>query len=346
MRKPAVVVAVASLLAVLGASGVCSGDDATTQAAQRYREGIAAFKRWDFDAARVSLLQAYALDPEPKYLWNLAITEAKANRPVDALGHFKAYLGLPVATEEDRKKARPLIADAESKTGHLVVVAPANAVVSIDGSEITPFPPDGVIDVTSGRHVVEARLGTNAMSSVAEPGAGDTVRVSLNLVGPPAPPLLAEVQTAPSAATLPPGSAVAPTADSSPARTPASNARWIVAGGLTIAGVASLFTGGVFFANAGSEKATWQGLDAKTGPCPQPPVSSSCIALKDAADARSRDQNLGGVFVGAGAALVVAGIVTWVVWPKSRDARDAMGTGFVAPVVGSGGAGATWVQSF
>src|SRR5579872_3304335 len=77
--------------ALVGASaGPALADDKATREAQaRFEEGIRRVKAGDYEAARMSFVQAYSVLKRPEILWNLALSEQKSGHLVDAIGHFK-----------------------------------------------------------------------------------------------------------------------------------------------------------------------------------------------------------------------------------------------------------------
>lgn len=311
-------------------------------AEERYREGFDAFKRWNFEAARRAFLQAYTIDPKPKYLWNLAVSEVKSSHPAEGLTHFRQYFAGPDATPKDREQARVLMSEAEAKTGHVVVQAPAGASLFVDG-ERSKVPQGQPVDVTPGSHSIEIRMNEIAIAREFDVRAGETQEMRFD--APPAPtpaPHPPEVTPAPSVPPPPAGELPATTAAPRP-----ETARWVTSGAMVGLGVAGLVAGGVFYANASSDYSKWQSLSAQTGVCPQPPTSPACTSLKSAWNARGNDQTLGGAFVGLGSTLVIAGVATWIVWPLfGRKSTADNPAEFVTAIVFSGGGGATWNGSF
>lgn len=75
---------------VAASASARAGDISTREAEARFQEGLARVKSHDFEAARVSFAQAYAVLHRPQILWNLALAEEKTARVVEALQHFRA----------------------------------------------------------------------------------------------------------------------------------------------------------------------------------------------------------------------------------------------------------------
>jgi hypothetical protein len=326
------------LVVLLAAPSMAYADD-KAEAAQMYRAGTDRFMRRDFEGARAAFLQAYSLDPLPRYLWDLALSEHNLNLPVDALGHFRKYLSLPAVDDEHRRKARRPMGEAEAKTGHAVLDVPPGAVVTADGRELTLYA-DHTIDFLPGKHTIEARSGTSKASAVIEAKAGETVHPDLRFE---APPPLAPVAQAPSPLPPTPSLPEEPPHAPAPVGSSSSTAKWITAGAVGGVGVASLVISGVFFANASGQNDTIQSASAQAGVCPQPPTTPQCINLANAVNAKANDENLGRGFLIGGGLLVAGAIVTVLVWPRAHDVSSV---GFVAPVALPGGGGALWTGSF
>jgi len=331
MRKGPVCVALLLVGLARPASSVAS-PEANALAQQRYDEGLAALDKQDFEGARLSLLQAYAIDPQPKYLFSLAVAEDKAGHALEALGHLRQYEALPTTTEADRDKARAVVAAAAGKVGHVRVEAPPSTAIVVDGSTpagVTPLA--APIDLAPGRHTLEARLGANVASTVVSPQGGETV--------------VWQLQFAPAAPTAPapvPATTLAPTYDTPSGKPPAS-ARWLASAGLFVAGLGTVAVMGGFLSAASDEADKWSVLAAQTGTCPQPPMNPQCTALKDAADRRATDENVAiGLGVTAGA-LAVAAVVTFLVWPERKAAASRA---WIGPLVAPGVGGAQWSQAF
>src|SRR5215469_2914549 len=102
MRRATGALAVAAILA---AAVPARADDVTSKEAQaRFEEGLVRVKDGDFEGARVSFAQAYAVLKKADILWNLALAEQKSGHPVEAIGHFK-QLQHDARTDADRVNA-------------------------------------------------------------------------------------------------------------------------------------------------------------------------------------------------------------------------------------------------
>lgn len=331
MRRGPVCIALV-LLGLAGAPPAVASPEANALAQQRYDEGIAALDKQDFEAARLSLLQAYAIDPQPRYLFSLAVAEEKAGHALEALGHLRQYEALPTTTDADRGNAAAAIAEAAGKVGHVRVEAPPSTAIVIDGKAsagVTPL--SAPIDLAPGRHTLEARLGANVASTVVSPQGGETVVWQLQFA------LAAPTVPAPAPATN-----LTPTYDTPSGKPPAS-ARWLASAGLFVAGLGTVAVMGGFLAAANDEADRWSVLAAHTGACPQPPMNPQCTALKESADRRVTDQNAAiGLGITAGA-LAVAAVVTFLVWPERKAAAPRA---WIGPLLAPRGGGAQWSLAF
>jgi hypothetical protein len=237
---------------------------AESQADQRHNEGKRAFAKSDFEGARQSFLQAYALDPEPKFLWDLALSETKSGHALDALQHFKKYLSLSAATAADQANAKPFLVDLEGKTGHLVIDAPKGTRLSLDGSSIERDA-DGAVDVLPGKHRLEGKLlEKTEMADVEAPaGAKTSVRLVFDMQ---------------SAATATPNSAPAMPVDaprdrpSEPTSGGGATGTWV---GLTLIGVGAVAGAtAIGFALGSSHQANVESQQRD----PNDPTGSKCAA--------------------------------------------------------------------
>src|SRR5579885_1111919 len=78
------------------ASAQGAQDDALTKAARaRFPEGVDAFDKGNYEAARASFKQAYALKQHPAVLLNLAQSSLKSGHYLEAAKFFQQYLNDP-----------------------------------------------------------------------------------------------------------------------------------------------------------------------------------------------------------------------------------------------------------
>ena len=111
---------------------------------QRFMEGVAALKNGKYEEARISFQQSYALKPAPAALRNLAATELKTGRYVDAARHFTTYLKTTKPSEIDRPGVvQQGLAEAKSHCGMLLVeTSVPGAEIAVDGEMVGRTPLD------------------------------------------------------------------------------------------------------------------------------------------------------------------------------------------------------------
>src|SRR5271165_1856665 len=101
--------------------------------------GVKLYKEHRYEAARDAFDKAYKLDPQPGTLLNLALSELKADQPVEAAAHFREYLRASHEPEAKLESVRttylPL---AESEIAQLDIQTSAAAEVFVDGAALSP----------------------------------------------------------------------------------------------------------------------------------------------------------------------------------------------------------------
>ena len=145
---------------VLAASSHARADDdrANREAEARFKEGLARVKSKDFEAARLSFEQAYAVLHRPLILWNLALSEEKTSRPLEALAHFR-QVAREAPSDEDRASAQKHVDSLLGELSRIDVQAPPGTTFALDGASAAGTAPLGdPFDVVPGHHVVAANL--------------------------------------------------------------------------------------------------------------------------------------------------------------------------------------------
>jgi hypothetical protein len=317
MRKRTL--ALALLLALTVAAPCAAGPAEIARAEQLHKEGIAAIRRWEFEAGRKAFSEAYALDARSAFLLDLGLSEIQADRPAEGLTHLRRYLALPEAKADDPKKTervRGLMAEAEAKTAHLMVSAPAGSVLALDG-RATSAPEGSPLDVMPGQHTVEVRTqGGATVARTIEAHPGETLNLPFDVHDSPAPQ-----QPAPGVASPQPSPPLEPAQrDVGAGYTPprSQTARYVTSGALLGAGIVGLALGGVFTAKAGDDQSRRTQASTMQSYCVQPPSTPSCTEESNAAHALASDRNTATLFFVGGAALAVAGVTSWFLWPKPR----------------------------
>jgi hypothetical protein len=328
---------VAALLT--GAPAVVRADETAEREAQaRFEEGLARVKAGDFEAARISFTQAYAVLKRPRILLNLALTEEKTEHLAEALAHFKQISRESSTSEADRADAQAHVAALMPRTAHIEVHAPIGAPLMLDGGPlafVSPLPE--ALDVTPGHHVVEARLTQGERAIVVDAIAGQVAQADFagGEAIRPLPPAMPAPGTNVAAANPP--SALPP----APEPKKQSNARAITVASIGGAGLVSLAVGFGFAVAANNLSDDMHVLQAMNPSCPPQPTAGPCLDLANDASTRSDDINAARIFIVAGGVLVVGAVATWLFWPRHSPQAVA-----VVPAVSEHQAGATLIGRF
>jgi hypothetical protein len=327
-------------------------DKASREAQARFEEGVARVKDGDFEAARISFAQAYAVLHKPDILWNLALAEQKSGHPLEAIGHFK--LLQPGLKGAEKAAAAKHVAELSALTAHVDVAAPAGAQVLIDGAAIGVAPLGDVVDVTAGRHHVEIR-GAQGGSKAADTDAvtGQVVRVNFiqGETGPGAGGeaaagvgLEAGASAAPTGAS--PGAAGSPPSDATAARGSGHATFWDARGitVVTLGGLALVSAGfAIGFAAASNNDASSAGTLRAQNPSCAGSSSAGCQELASTVSSQHGAYVASEGFWIAGVMLAAGAAGAYFLWP--RGSESAVGV-HVVPSVAPGGAGAIAVGSF
>jgi tetratricopeptide (TPR) repeat protein len=310
-------------------SPTATDDAATRDAKARFDEGLKRYEKGDFEGARVAFQQAYAVLHAVDILYNLALSELRSNRPVEALHHLQEYVKDKRVTEEERSKASKYLAEAHGKTGHVFVEAPSGSVVLMDDQALDKKAPiKDPVDVTSGKHVCQVRLPdkTQTVEVIAQPGQSVTVRFGGES------PIVTEGPT-----TGPDG------VDHPPSGSTPSTGKIATIVGLSAAAVGAIIGGVIFKLGQDSARSDAQDISSRVscgGPAPPP----DCATLKDKGNTYDTDRTLAVIFFAGGAALAAGAIATIALWPneKSQPIRGS----HLTPVLSAGGGGLVWSGSF
>jgi len=339
-----------------------SDDPSITDAArQRFQEGVELFDKGKYEEARASFLQAYALKPHPTVLLNLAYSEVRCGRPVDAARHFTEFLrNNPNAPKAERDSATQGLSQARFYTARLEIKSDVtNAEVIIDGVVVGRTPLRDPIDVNPGTRNVEVRpqdkrgktVSANAILRQVE-----TVNIYFNSAPPP--PVVTPPKTQPEPPPPPPPTdpQQQPEVTDEPDQQPPPDTtqstssfttqgrkpfvRWViddkvawVSSGLTVVG---LGVGIGFAIGAASQNnrvnttadqimAEAKDKNVTNAPCynPTPYFAPACSRLKDEMNTRDTYKNVSiGGFVVAGVGAVGTGVLYFVrTSPKTKTAQ-------------------------
>ena len=303
------------------------------------RDGERAFKAGEYEKARVKFSAAYGVIPSVDILWNIATSEFKAGRAVESLKHFRQYIHDPKARPERKKEAEvDYVPAALKQAGHVDVVAPDGAAITVDSAAVGTTPLSDGIDLQPGAHKIAARLGdkTDVQDVSAAPGQAITVKfLGSGGVG-------AVVAVGPSTEPAVPAGGIGGTHVDPPAE-PDRGSHWGAGKIITVAGlgVGALVSGGVsilMFSDASSKDDEAAKLRASNpAGCASDATTLVCRQLQTKLDDRDSSSSAGGIFVGGAVAFAAGAIVAAVFYPNTKDARVGKGvtrgtsTGWLLP---------------
>jgi hypothetical protein len=333
-------------------------DDPTLKAARaRFNEGVEYFDKGQFENARASFLQAYALRKHPAVLENLAQSCLRSGHILEAAKYFQQYLRESSSlTSTQRADAEKGLAEARTKLGRLEVSALGGAEIFVDGEHVGTAPLTESVDVEPGTHTVKANSDSKAVSV----NAGQVLPVKFGLGGG------GSAAVAPTATVPPPGPsaqpeepASSPSSDATPSANPPPSGEsgpgilsppkstapvWIGAGvGVAGFGVAILF--GVFKGSANSNYQNVMNTISEAAASSTPPISTKGLCTNPPTRFASACQNLQtdynqvnsdataanvGIIVGAVGLAFGAG---WYLFAPKRDAKDSTSTSSFVPII-------------
>jgi hypothetical protein len=335
-------VGVAGLPAGAWGSDSAPATAAEREAQSRFEEGLARVKATNFEGARMSFTQAYAVLRKPAILWNLALSEERTGHPLDALAHFKSFAGV-AATSDDRVAVDRHIADLRAQLGHLDVSAAMGAQIFVDGSPTGVAPWSEPLDLAPGHHHVQARTPQDLQEGDVDVGAGLTVKLALTPPAPAAPTGARPSSAAPSIPAA--GDGPNDRERAAPARGEPSLARVLTVVGVGTLAALSVAVGAYFALQSQAERNTadrFRGL-YPSDYCFGMSATSVCTQWNGAVTAQNRDATFSnGLYIGAGV-LAAGALATWLFWPPSSRAAQAWR---VAPSIGVEGAGFAAARTF
>ncbi len=350
-----------AIVAVLGALSTASVASASPQqpasaaggarpeamADARFKAGLAAYDKGNYEAARLEFLQAQAIYPRASILRNLALSELHTGRPLEALQHLRTFLADPGTSADKRALGERSLAEAYAQTGHLSITAPDGSHVKVDGKDVGIAPLKDAVDVLVGLHGVDTDSAGAGSHQSVQTGAGKLTEVAfLGPVVAAAPGAGAPAAAAPAAAPV--------AAPQEPAKSAYWNGRRTVGVVIAGVGVVGMVIGGVFGAARGSEMSDASAALAAAhsanpsvsagGACINPPSAgvSSCTAVSSALSSYQTDASIEESLLIGGGLLVVVGAVT-ALWPAG-PAGPPMSQ--LAPITGPHVAGLQWKGTF
>jgi tetratricopeptide (TPR) repeat protein len=137
------------------------GDEALTQLGKDLEIARAAYEGGDFATARDALLRVYAIYPEPKVLYRLALCHERLGEDALAIKAYQDYL-IKVPNDPERAKIEGIIRSLQERSAPRTAklqlsTSPADALIWIDGSERLEQPEeDGSrrIALSAGEHTI------------------------------------------------------------------------------------------------------------------------------------------------------------------------------------------------
>jgi hypothetical protein len=332
--------ALAALLLLAAPAPAAAADTKAVRDAQaRFAEGLARVKSGDYEAARLSFVQAYVVLHKPDILWNLALAEEKSGHPLDALRHFKE-LTATASADVDRASAQKHAAALMGQTGHIDVRAPSGTPLTLDGvQDAGTTPLVEPLDVAPGKHVIEGKLPEGTKSVAVDVAAGEVAVATLT--GTPSSTSTSTPTPTPTSTSTPtPTPTSTPTPPDSDSGPPVSSARLITAASLGVAGFLSIGAGAYFGLQSQSDASSAAGYRSQypTDHCVNP-ANKDCAAWNDAVKAQNRDATISNALYIGGGVLAVSAAAVWLLWPKASTGASAWVVPAVGPSAGGVGVG-------
>jgi len=340
-----------------------SADEASTKLArQRFVEGVAFYDKGQFDLARASFLQAYALHKHPAVLLNLAQSCLKSGHTLESARDFQVILRDSTATTAQKYDAEHGLREARTKLGRIdVSAAPSGAEIFVDEQSQGTAPIDP-IDVDPGSHTVKARGRTDEIVSVTVVG-GQLATAHFGSAAPP--PVVAPLPPPPAAPApedIPPPaepnaeSSVEPTATppvatqeehhSGGALSPPSNLVPVfLLGGLAVAGFGTAIGMGIAKSSAQDSANTVASAIESAGggshACfnPTSRYANACSVLNDNDNRVNTDALIANIGLGVGIGAVVIGGLYWVLGSKDSGGPTTSSRPLVTPMIARDGGG-------
>ncbi len=312
------------LLACCTFANIAKADDAEVRNAQtRFDEGKALAAKGQYDEPSINFVQAYAVLKSPDALYNPAYTESRSKHPVEAMQHFRKLLREPAVPADLSERVKKLMGDLEKTLAHVTVHAPDGADVSVDGVVAGRAPLADPVDVPPGSHTFGIALNGKAVARDLTAKEGESQDIALAFPDAKGPDNSGPINP-------PPDQTPKPTAT-----------RWIVGGSLIGLGAVGAAVGIGFLVDSAGASSDADRIRAQlgAGTCPttDPPA---CMTLQSLRSRHDSDIAVGGVFVGVGAAALLGGVATLLLWPSAPTRAQ------VIPSVGPSRVGVTVLIRF
>lgn len=135
-------------------------DPVTAQARARFKEGVDAYDKGQYEVARLAFLQAYTLKKHPSVLLNLAQSTAKAGRTLEAARYFQQFLREPGTTPQQQRDAEGGLAEVRQRLGRIAIEAPSGEEITLDDTDhLGTAPFNDAFDVEPGVHTLKSSSG-------------------------------------------------------------------------------------------------------------------------------------------------------------------------------------------
>jgi hypothetical protein len=375
--------AIALLLAIAPMTSAASSwaqsaaeDPMTTMARARFREGVDFYDKGEFEQARASFLQAYALKKHPAVLLNLAWSCLKSSHPLESDRYFRQFLneGRDI-TDRQRADANDGLAQSRVRLGRIEIIAAGGTEVAVDNEKVGTAPLADPVAVEAGAHTVKFKgtdgsTETQSISVLAGEKASARFKVAaapvanLPPVPAPPPPPAAAQPPAPAPAPGPPAASEPPDplreADAMALRGPIeADRKGVLSVPRNVAPAVILGIGAIAGYGAGialyiakqsaQDKADSLGAQISMA---QSQGIDVCAARPDACAAHRSDINdvntdelWGGIAFGIGVTATVGAVIYWLAADKQDEATARSGLK-LAPMVGANVSGMTLSGGF
>jgi hypothetical protein len=338
-------------------------DPTTDMARARFKEGVGFYDKGQFEQARASFLQAYALKKHPAVLLNLAWSSLKSGHTLEAEHYFKQFLTESRdITDKQRADANDGLNQSHAKLGRIDVAAAAGTEVTVDGDKVgtTPLPdpilvepgahtvkfkgPDGATDtdsvtVLAGEKAIArfAKTASAAPVAATPPPAGTETEAT-----PPTPP--PSVETPKPSEPAPAKEETASVSSHRSLLSPPDTLAPVVVGGVVVVGSAALAIIMLVSKQTAQNKAndTAAQISQHGGTSCSPPslgsnatttidkVQTACAEYQSDNKDVNTDATIGNIAVGVSVIAAVGTIVYWLVADRRGDSPS---TGSTTPVV-------------
>jgi len=361
----ALLIALAPVVASPSAFAQTSEDPVVKAARARFNEGVEFYDKGQYENARASFLQAYALRKHPAVLLNLAQSSLHSGHTLEAARSFQQFLrdsnGLTATQRSDAEKG---LTEARTKLGRLEISAPAGTEIEVDGDHVGAAPLSETVDVEPGSHTVKSSVDSKTLTLAAGQVAPVRLSPAAATADTPVPPPVVPVPIEePTPLPVAP-SATPKAAEPSPEKTrgffspPKTMAPFWVGLAVGVAGGATAVVFAVFKGEASSNSQTLQseivhnanerGI-SPNNICVTPPTAfqSACSSFQNDINLLNTDATVANVAVGVGIA-GVAFSLGWYLFAAKQDATPEApnASGPFVPFVGPHEGGLGYSGSF